>query len=316
MRDVSRSAVTIALSPPSFMMTFIPSNGPRFGASTTHHQLPFPLYAAALHIIKSVDHQGVLPLLFSSSSPLPSLPPAFLPQIAGPEERARIVDAICARGGEMMMHQGGTTGRSALIETVTGPEERHKIVICLPLLTESHCTAAASSTSQKLLGYASPEGSRLRGGGLLADCVGLLRVILRRPGEEAASHGGRRLVTSLDHGALVDLTGAADLHVVPPPPLFIDADSNPAMILIASVLLTADKNQRAALYDRIRVHIVTLRGCKTVSKVIWLFDRMRAYYGFFPPPFILDVALMPVLVRSTLDIIRRFPESTTLKFIK
>ncbi|KAJ7889427.1 hypothetical protein B0H13DRAFT_2341553 [Mycena leptocephala] len=83
------------------------------------HQLPFPPYAAALRIIKSVDHQGVLPPLFSSSSPLPSLPPAFLPQvqvcvnandafvgqIAGPEERARIVDAICARGGEMMMHQ-------------------------------------------------------------------------------------------------------------------------------------------------------------------------------------------------------------------
>ncbi|KAJ7814364.1 armadillo-type protein [Mycena leptocephala] len=48
--------------------------------------------------------------------------------------------------------------------------------------------------------------------------------------------------------------------------------------LIVSVLLTADKNQRAALYDCIRGHIVTLRGCKTGSKVIWLFDRMRAWY--------------------------------------
>ncbi|KAJ7925680.1 hypothetical protein B0H13DRAFT_1862937 [Mycena leptocephala] len=36
---------------------------------------------------------------------------------------------------------------------------------------------------------------------------------------------------------------------------------------------------RAALYDCIRVHIVTLRGCKTGSKAIWLFDRMRAYCG-------------------------------------
>ncbi|KDQ31548.1 hypothetical protein PLEOSDRAFT_1054594 [Pleurotus ostreatus PC15] len=50
--------------------------------------------------------------------------------------------------------------------------------------------------------------------------------------------------------------------------------------LIANVLPTADKEQRAALYDCIRGHIVTLRGCKTGSKVIWLFDRMRAYYGY------------------------------------
>lgn len=40
--------------------------------------------------------------------------------------------------------------------------------------------------------------------------------------------------------------------------------------LIASALPTADKDQRAMLYDCIRGHIVTLRGCKTGSKVIWL----------------------------------------------
>ncbi|KAJ8496720.1 hypothetical protein ONZ51_g918 [Trametes cubensis] len=50
--------------------------------------------------------------------------------------------------------------------------------------------------------------------------------------------------------------------------------------LIASVLPNADKDQRALLYESIRSHIVTLRGCKTGSKVIWLFDRMRAYYGY------------------------------------
>ncbi|KAE9398854.1 ARM repeat-containing protein [Gymnopus androsaceus JB14] len=50
--------------------------------------------------------------------------------------------------------------------------------------------------------------------------------------------------------------------------------------LIASVLPSADREQRALLYDCIRGHIVTLRGCKTGSKVIWLFDRMRAYYGY------------------------------------
>ncbi|KAG1859848.1 armadillo-type protein [Suillus subluteus] len=40
--------------------------------------------------------------------------------------------------------------------------------------------------------------------------------------------------------------------------------------LIASTLPQADKDQRTMLYDCIRGHIVTLRGCKTGSKVIWL----------------------------------------------
>ncbi|KAG2342064.1 ARM repeat-containing protein [Suillus weaverae] len=40
--------------------------------------------------------------------------------------------------------------------------------------------------------------------------------------------------------------------------------------LIASTLPQADKDQRTTLYDCIRGHIVTLRGCKTGSKVIWL----------------------------------------------
>lgn len=35
-------------------------------------------------------------------------------------------------------------------------------------------------------------------------------------------------------------------------------------------MLQADKDQRSLLYDSIRGHIVTLRGCKTGSKVIWL----------------------------------------------
>ncbi|KAI0308339.1 ARM repeat-containing protein [Multifurca ochricompacta] len=40
--------------------------------------------------------------------------------------------------------------------------------------------------------------------------------------------------------------------------------------LIASVLPNVDKDQRTLLYESIRGHIVTLRGCKTGSKVIWL----------------------------------------------
>jgi pumilio RNA-binding family len=40
--------------------------------------------------------------------------------------------------------------------------------------------------------------------------------------------------------------------------------------VVSHVCLQADKDQRALLYECIRSHIVTLRGCKTGSKVIWL----------------------------------------------
>ncbi|KAG8838695.1 hypothetical protein FRB91_002426 [Serendipita sp. 411] len=44
--------------------------------------------------------------------------------------------------------------------------------------------------------------------------------------------------------------------------------------VIQAVLPEANKDQRARLYDAIKGHTVTLRGCKTGSRVIWLFDRM------------------------------------------
>ncbi|KAG8836396.1 hypothetical protein FRC17_003306 [Serendipita sp. 399] len=50
--------------------------------------------------------------------------------------------------------------------------------------------------------------------------------------------------------------------------------------VIQAVLPEANKDQRARLYEAIKGHTVTLRGCKTGSRVIWLFDRMRAYYGY------------------------------------
>ncbi|KAH0837754.1 armadillo-type protein [Lanmaoa asiatica] len=53
--------------------------------------------------------------------------------------------------------------------------------------------------------------------------------------------------------------------------------------LIANVLPQADKDQRTMLYECIRGHIVTLRGCKTGSKVIWLFLTVHAATGWFVP---------------------------------
>ncbi|KAJ7333977.1 hypothetical protein DFH08DRAFT_965746 [Mycena albidolilacea] len=74
--------------------------------------------------------------------PLPSLPPAFLPQVrvcvndafvaqaAGPEDRARIVDAICADGGEILMHRSQYAVQRCL-DTAMGPEEYRQILACM-----------------------------------------------------------------------------------------------------------------------------------------------------------------------------------------
>ncbi|KAJ7189796.1 armadillo-type protein, partial [Mycena pura] len=51
-------------------------------------------------------------------------------KVAGPEERARIVDAICAWGAEMM-HRFGNWAVQRCLEAATGPEERRKIVGCM-----------------------------------------------------------------------------------------------------------------------------------------------------------------------------------------
>ncbi|KAH7100135.1 ARM repeat-containing protein [Auriculariales sp. MPI-PUGE-AT-0066] len=65
--------------------------------------------------------------------------------------------------------------------------------------------------------------------------------------------------------------------------LIVDLALNPTgSQLIASILPNVNKDQRTILYDAIRRHVVTLRGSKTGSKTVWLFDRMRAYYGFGP----------------------------------
>ncbi|KAJ7742374.1 hypothetical protein B0H14DRAFT_3515101 [Mycena olivaceomarginata] len=81
-------------------------------------------------------------------------------QVAGPKERMRIIDAICARGGEMMMH------RYRCLEVATGPDERRKNVACM----RGHIV---NFRNQLLRMPWPPEGARLRGGvGSTAGCVG------------------------------------------------------------------------------------------------------------------------------------------------
>ncbi|KAF8336945.1 armadillo-type protein [Cantharellus anzutake] len=50
--------------------------------------------------------------------------------------------------------------------------------------------------------------------------------------------------------------------------------------LIAQLLPMVNKDQGTVLYDAIKKHVVTLKGSKAGSRVTWLFDKMRAYYGY------------------------------------
>ncbi|KAF7339138.1 hypothetical protein MVEN_01990500 [Mycena venus] len=110
------------------------------------HQLPLAFVPAFVaDIIKNADQQAniflrqkskvssssALPFLFLFSSSLPFLLPssykyeyhndALVAQVAGPEKCARIINAIHARDGEMMMHRIRQVRRSALSRDRHGP---------------------------------------------------------------------------------------------------------------------------------------------------------------------------------------------------
>ncbi|KAJ7914180.1 hypothetical protein B0H13DRAFT_1873253 [Mycena leptocephala] len=122
-RSHSRSAVTITLYDFWQCLRVAPSTS---SPSST------PPYPAAHHQERGSEApsgfflRSFLPL---PPFPLPSRPPAFLPQVAGPKELARIVDAICGRSGEMMLHRNWAVRRC--LEVATGSEERRKIVACM-----------------------------------------------------------------------------------------------------------------------------------------------------------------------------------------
>ncbi|KAJ7852666.1 armadillo-type protein [Mycena olivaceomarginata] len=315
------------------------------------------------------------------------------PQVAGPEERGRIVDAICARGGEMMMHRFGNWAVQRCFEAATGTDERRKIVACMrgrvvDLATNCYgCHVLQKAldceeeevrlliVSELLIGdpahtlvnkHASHVWSKimelswtppappifayvnksLKGkwaalaghetgslvvqhafenleegakDGIIDELLGqgtavfgevaksqwgsyCIQHILEHGSEKhrqmALEHllsglldfatneqGSKSVVKALKEGGKETLDRVVQRMCEPAKgarrAMIVDlALSLTGSQLIASVLPTADKDQRALLYDCIRGHIVTLRGCKTGSKVIWLFDRMRAYYGY------------------------------------
>lgn len=101
-----------------------------------------------------------------------------------------------------------------------------------------------------------------------------LNRIVKRMSEPAK--GGRRAI-------IVDLalsvTGSQLIAAVLPGVCL----SVPTYSISRSSPMQIDKEQRTVLYDAIRGHIVTLRGCKTGSKVIWLFDRMVSPFRLSSP---------------------------------
>ncbi|KAI0275294.1 armadillo-type protein [Gloeopeniophorella convolvens] len=352
--------------PINFLSLLHPSSSP-----------PYPLFVS--RIIKSSDQQASI----------------FLQQklkIADADERAKIIDAICARGFEMMAHRFGNWAVQRCLEAASSVDERRKIVQCMRgRIVELACNCYGCHVLQKaldceeevrllivselLLGdpaqtlvnkHASHVWSKimeltwtppappifafvnksLKGkwaslachetGSLVVQHAfenleesakdGIVEELLNQGpavfSEVAKNQWGSYCIQHiLEHGSNKHRQMALD-HLIAGLLEFATNEQGSKSVtkalkeggkdtldrfvkrmaestkggrraiivdlalsvtgsqLIASVLPNVDKDQRTVLYESIRGHIVTLRGCKTGSKVIWLFDRMRAYYGY------------------------------------
>ncbi|RXW14073.1 hypothetical protein EST38_g11780 [Candolleomyces aberdarensis] len=363
----------------SAAQSFSPAHEPINFLSLLHPSSSPPYHVFVARIIKSSDQQASI----------------FLQQklkVADVEERAKIVDAICARGFEMMAHRFGNWAVQRCLEAASSADERRKIVSCMrgrivelatncygchvlqkaldceedirllivselllgdpaqtlvnkhashvwskimelswtppappifayvnkslkgkwaslachetgslvvqhafenleceakdgivdELLNQGMATFAevaknqwGSYCIQHILEHGSEKHRRMTLDHLLD---GLLEFATNEQGSKsvtkALKEGGKETLDRVVKRMCEPAKGARRAMIVD---LALSATGSQ---LIASVLPTADKEQRALLYDCIRGHIVTLRGCKTGSKVIWLFDRMRAYYGY------------------------------------
>ncbi|KAH8825763.1 armadillo-type protein [Flagelloscypha sp. PMI_526] len=357
---------TASHEPINFLSLLHPSSSP-----------PYPVFVS--RIIKSSDQQASI----------------FLQQklkVADMAERAKIVDAICARGFEMMAHRFGNWAVQRCLEAASSIEERRKIVGCMrgrivdlatncygchvlqkaldceedirllivsellrgdpaQTLVNKHASHVWSKIME--LSWTPPAppifayvNNSLKGKWAALACHETGSLVVQHAFENLEDHAKDGIVDELlsggpavfaevcknqwgsyciqhilEHGSekhrqmtldhllngLLEFSaneqgaksvtkalkeGGAEVlarfvkRMCEPArgarrPMIVDmALSVTGSQFIATVLPSSDKDQRAMLYDCIRGHIVTLRGCKTGSKVIWLFDRMRAYYGY------------------------------------
>ncbi|KAH9926472.1 armadillo-type protein [Fomitopsis serialis] len=354
------------------------------GKSHAHEPINF---LSLLHPSSSPPYTLFVDRIIRSSDQQASI---FLQQklkVADGAERAKIVDAICSKGFEMMAHRFGNWAVQRCLEATASPEERRKIVACMrgrvvdlatncygchvlqkaldceedvrllivselllgdpaQTLVNKHASHVWSKvmeltwTSPHLLFRICQQISQGQVGRLACHETGSLVVSMplkpRRVGEgwhhRRVAEPGSAVLPSrksqwgsycvqhiLEHGSKKHRDMALD-HLLAG--LLEYATNEQGVKSVTKALKeggkeTLDKiikrmcepakggrrvtivdwrsdedgtgGQRSAclLYDSIRGHIVTLRGCKTGSKVIWLFDRMaspaheyRAYYGY------------------------------------
>ncbi|KAJ7333969.1 hypothetical protein DFH08DRAFT_1083471 [Mycena albidolilacea] len=253
----------------------MPSRSYAFPLTLRRHNRLVPL-----PIIKSADQQSIfhqkLKLLRVCVND------AFVAQAAGPEDRARIVDAICADGGEIPMHRSGSamTPFSATTMQITElswtPPAPPIFAYIDKSLEGKRAALAYHEAGSLVMQHALEKPEENARTGPLTSCSHTAPRYLGR--SRRASGAPTASSTSLNTGRRSTAKWHSSTNEQPA------KGARRAIILIASVLLTARKDRCAALYECIRAHIVALCACKTGSKVIWLFvffssDRMRAYYG-------------------------------------
>ncbi|PPQ71432.1 hypothetical protein CVT24_011940 [Panaeolus cyanescens] len=305
----------------------------------THHHAHEPInFLSLLHPSSSPPYHVFVARIIKSSDQQASI---FLQQklkVADLEERAKIVDAICARGFEMMAHRFGNWAVQRCLEAASTVEERRKIVSCMrgrivDLATNCYgCHVLQKAldceedirlliVSELLLGdpaqtlvnkHASHVWSKimelswtppappiftyvnksLKGKWAALACHETGSLVVQHAFENLEAEAKDGIVDELlnqGFGVFSEVTKSQwGSYCIQHSDLMKNFSARRAMIvdlalsvtgsqLIASVLPAADKDQRALLYECIRGHIVTLRGCKTGSKVIWLFDRMVGF---------------------------------------
>ncbi|KIY45800.1 ARM repeat-containing protein [Fistulina hepatica ATCC 64428] len=347
---------SVATEPINFLSLLHPSSSP-----------PYSVFVS--RIIKSSDQQASI----------------FLQQklkVADAAERAKIVDAICARGFEMMAHRFGNWAVQRCLEAASAPEERRKIVSCMrgrvvelamncygchvlqkaldceedirllivaellhgdpaQTLVNKHAShvwskimelswtppappifayvnkalkgqwaaLACHETGSLVVQHAFENLEEETKDGIVDEILNAgpavfaevtknqwgsycIQHILEHGSEKHSKmtldhlingllefstneQGSKSVIKALKEGGKETLDRVVKRLCEPAQgarrAMIVDlALSVTGSQLIASILPTADKDQRALLYDCIRGHIVTLRGCKTGSKVIWL----------------------------------------------
>ncbi|KAK0207738.1 armadillo-type protein [Armillaria fumosa] len=239
-------------------------------------------------------------------------------KVADSNERSKIMDAIRARGFEMLAHRFGNWAVQRCLEAASTAEERRsgRIVIlatnCYALDCEEDIRLAfvselllgdpaqtlvnrhASHVRSKIieLSWTPPAppifsfvNKSLKGKWAVLACheAGSYCIQHKHGADKhrqltldhLISEGYKSVTKALKEGGKDTLDKVVKRMCEPAKSarraIIVDlAVSVTGNQLIASVLPTADKDQRALLYDCIRGHIVTLHGCKTGSKGIWL----------------------------------------------